>query len=67
MTTADQIPLHGRFPGQLAGGDIVIGIGERRDRNRRTGELLVKGLNEPGFDFDQERNRLTQMILKGIN
>ena len=30
------------------GGDIVIGIGERRDGNRKTGELLVKGLNEPG-------------------
>ena len=49
------------------GGDIVIGIGERRDGNRKTGELLVKGLNEPGFDFDRERNRLTEMILKGID
>ena len=37
------------------GGDIVIGIGERRDGNRKTGELLVKGLNEPGFDFDRVR------------
>ena len=27
----------------------------------------MRGLNEPGFDFDQERNRLTQMILKGID
>ena len=37
------------------GGDIVIGIGERRDGNRKTGELLVKGLNEPGFEFDRVR------------
>jgi hypothetical protein len=49
------------------GGDIVIGIGERRDENRKTGELFVKGLHEPGFDFDRERNRLTEMILKGID
>ncbi len=49
------------------GGDIVIGLGERRDGNRKTGELFVKGLNEPGFDFDRERNRLTEMILKGID
>ena len=26
----------------------------------------MKGLNEPGFDFDRERNRLTEIILKGI-
>ncbi len=37
------------------GGDIVIGIGERHDGNRKTGELLVKGLNKPGFDFDRVR------------
>ena len=49
------------------GGDVVIGIGERRDGTRKTGELLVKGLNEPGFDFDRERNRLTEMILEGID
>jgi hypothetical protein len=49
------------------GGDIVIGIGERRDGHRKTGDLFVKGLNDPGFDFDRERNRLTEMILKGID
>jgi hypothetical protein len=49
------------------GGDIVIGIGERRDGNRKTRELFIKGLNDPGFDFDRERNRLTEMILKGID
>jgi hypothetical protein len=49
------------------GGDIVIGIGERRDGNRKTGDLFVRGLNEPGFDFDRERNRLTEMILKGMD
>ena len=49
------------------GGDIVIGIGERRDGNRKTGELFLKGLKDPGFDFDRERNWLTQMILKGID
>lgn len=49
------------------GGDIVIGLGERREGNQRTGELFVKGLNDPGYDFDKERNRLTEMILKGID
>jgi hypothetical protein len=49
------------------GGDIVIGVGERREGNRKTGELFVKGLHEAGFDFDRERNRLTEMILKGID
>jgi hypothetical protein len=49
------------------GGDIVIGLGERREGTRKTGELFVKGLNDSGYDFDRERNRLTEMILKGID
>ena len=49
------------------GGDIVIGVGELRDGTRKTGELFIKGLKEADFDFDRERNRLTEMVLKGID
>ena len=49
------------------GGDVIFGIAERRQDKKRTGETYVKGLDAAGFDFDKERNRLTESILKGID
>lgn len=48
------------------GGDVIFGIAERRQERKKTGEIYIKGLEASGFDFDKERNRLTETILKGI-
>jgi predicted HTH transcriptional regulator len=48
-----------------AGGDLIFGIAERRDRDgRATGTGQIVGL--PDFNFDQARLRLESMIRTGI-
>src|SRR5689334_14196907 len=49
------------------GGDVIFGIAERRLDKKKTGEIHVKGLEATGFEFDKERNRLNESILKGID
>jgi hypothetical protein len=49
------------------GGDVIFGIAERRHQDKKTGEIYFKGLDADGFEFDKERSRLTETILKGID
>lgn len=49
------------------GGDVVFGVAEQRRGEKSPGEIYIKGLDSAEFDFDRERNRLTEMILKGID